>query len=196
MKIHFFLDRRSILCLLCLLFSSGIAWVCLTVDELFYGIFFIIISVCLLLALLMLPCFYVMTEKGIKIFYFFFLSNEYCLWENVDEVKACYHTARTTALSPLFYTFLIDGKFEGKKRFYKEGQIIRTVRAGRLIEKYTGKKITGFYMDDFKAWVKKHRRESERRKTHRARMKQARDAQRKKARCKEMKNKQKGNRHE
>ncbi len=180
MKTHFFLDRRSFLGLLCLAFSAGIAWATYAEGKIGWGIFFTVLSLFPLAFMLLCPCFYVLTEKGIKIYYFLFLSNEYCAWENVDAVTPCYHTARTTALSFLFYTFFIDGKFEGKKRFYKEGKIIRTRRARRLIEKYTGKKIEGFLVDDIKSDFKKHRREADRMKAHRARIKQARDARKEK----------------
>lgn len=77
-----------------------------------------------------------------------------------------YDTGRKTP-PYIFDTFSIWGESEDKDRFYKKGKIVRTFRAGRLIEKYTGKKITGFYIDDFKAWRKERRRESERMKAHR-----------------------------
>ena len=195
MKIHFFFDRRSFLWLLTLLFAVLIVWATFTADQIFFGIFFICISAGALWVFLITPCFYVMTPKGLWIFYFFFLSHEYYLWEKVEKVMVAYDTGRKTP-PYIFDTFSIFGESEDKDRFYKKGEIVRTLRARLLIEKYTGKKITGFYMDDFKAWLKERRRRSERKKAHQARMKQARIAQREKARRKEMKNKQKGNRYE
>jgi hypothetical protein len=158
-------------------------------------VFFALLSLVPCFAILVFPCFYVMTDQGIRIFYFLFLSNEYYLWANVEEVTVVYSTGYKS-LPYVFDTFSIIGKSEGKKRFYKKGEIIRTRRAKRLIEKYTGKKITGFLMDDIKNDVKNYRQEAARMKAHRARMTQARIAQNEKARRKEMKKKQKGKSHE
>ena len=195
MKIHVFFDRRSFLSLLCLCFTVGVAWAILADGEIGWGVFFAFLSLIPCFAILVFPCFYLMTDKGIRIFYFFFLSNEYYLWANVEEVAVVYSTGYKS-LPYVFDTFSITGKPKGKKRFYKKGEIIRTRRAKRLIEKYTGKKITGFLMDDIKSDLKNQRQEATRMKAHRTRMKQARIAQREKAKRKEMKNKQKGNRHE
>lgn len=200
MKIHFFLDRRSVFCTLLLAFMMTGAYGAYRAGQIGMGILCTVLSLLPLTFILLWPCFYVMTPKGLWIFYFFFLSHEYYLWEKVEEVTVVYDTGRKSWLY-VFDTFAIVGESEDKDRFYKKGEIVRTLRARLLIEKYTGKKITGFYIDDFKAWLKERRRKAERMKAHRERQQRVQAAREERARQKQMKTKnvsksKKGNRHE
>ncbi|MBQ9150761.1 MAG: hypothetical protein IJX72_00815 [Clostridia bacterium] len=115
------------------------------------------------------PCLYVMTERGLYSFYLFGLLRRFIPWNTVRKLEIHYHTGNKS-LPYLFDTFRIDGKAEGKTLFFTENEIIRTRRARRLLERYTGCLVEGYLIDDLRAWRKKRKAKKERMRRHRARV--------------------------
>ena len=54
--------------------------------------------------------------------------------------------------------------------FFTENEIVRTRRARRLLERYTGFPVEGFMIDDVRAWRKKRKEKRERMRRHKERM--------------------------
>ena len=125
----------------------------------------------------LIPCFYVITSKGVRIFYLWGFSNEYIPWDTVTRVAVEYTTSHASLY--FFDEFKIYGKPTGNPRFYKKAEMVRTRRARKLIEQYTGRKIEGYMLDDFRQWRKDRRRKAEKKKAHCEHMKASRPAQKK-----------------
>ncbi len=178
-KKHLFLDRRTLVFLLVELFIGFTCQVCFTEGEMGFGVFFAVLSLMPVGFILFFPCFYIMTDEGLRIFYLLGFSSEYIPWRTVTRVEIQYDDTTTDTIPYIFDVFRIRGKPTGKPCFYKKAEMIRTRRARKLIERYTGRRIEGYMLDDFKQWRKDRRRKAEKKKAHRARMKASRPATKK-----------------
>ena len=106
------------------------------------------------------PSLFVIDGRGIRIHYFF--AKESYLWKNINWVEVRYSPpTRGKCIPYLFDTITINGKSEEKKRFFMQGEIARSRRARKLIEKYSGKKIEGYFSDDVKAFFEKRKAKKE-----------------------------------
>ncbi len=167
MRYRLFLDRRQILSLLFAAFSG---W--LTVEEwktqdlwwIFWGL---VALTCAALAL-GLPCFYVMTSKGLHLIHALGLIRRFIPWDTVVGLEVKYDTG-CKRLPYLFDTFLIYGDARGPTFFFTEDEMPRTLRARLLLEKYTGLRVEGFLLDSIRdvRREKKEKKEQERRRRER-----------------------------
>lgn len=180
LKYHVFLDRRQ---LMSLFFTAFSGW--LTViefqDRLSDGLWWLLWAVLTLAMAAMalgLPCLYLMTPTGIHIVYAFGLIRRFIPWNTVRRLDVQY--PKGAKHFPYFSdTFAIDGKAQGPTCFFTENEMIRTRRARKLLERYTGMKVEGFMIDDLRAWGKKRKEKRERMRRHRE--KQAQEARNREA---------------
>ena len=180
LKYHIFFDRRQLMSFcLTLLFifatvesfearaTEGAWWIAITLLALLMGTLSVVT-----------PCLYIMTPQGIHIVYAFGLIRCYIPWNTVRRLDVQY--PKGTKHLPYFGdTFAIDGRAQGPKLFFTDNEIIRTRRARRLLERYTGYPVEGFMIDDLRAWGKKRKEKRERMRRHRE--KQAREARNREA---------------
>ncbi|MBQ8235926.1 MAG: hypothetical protein IJZ37_04485 [Clostridia bacterium] len=157
-KKHFFINRMWVLALLVLLILIEMTVVFFKEDVIF-GITMLLLDLVCLFGLLLLPPFYVLDQKGVRIHYLF--ATEEYLWKNAHTVEVNYDSGHGKSIPYLFDTFSIYGTSEGKKYFFMNGEIARSRRARRLIEKYSGKKIEGFISDDIKGFFEKRKAKKE-----------------------------------
>ena len=111
----------------------------------------------ILVPTILMPALYMFDEKGVTICFLFF-PNERYLWENIAAIEATDDSSSSQhpILDFLFSgVFEISGAVDGKERFYMQGHIRRSRRTRHLLEKYWDGKITGYFIDDVKAWVNK-----------------------------------------
>jgi hypothetical protein len=118
------------------------------------------------------PCLYIMTPTGIHIVYAFGLIRRFIPWNTVRRLDVQY--PKGAKHFPYFSdTFAIDGKAQGPTYFFTEDEIVRTLRARKLLERYTGMKVEGFMIDDFRDWRKKRKEKKERMRRHKERQARA-----------------------
>ena len=113
----------------------------------------------ILVPTILMPVIYLFDEKGVTICFLFF-PNERYLWDNIASIEATDDSSdsRHPILDFLFSrVFKISGEVEGKERFYMRGEIRRSRRTKHLLEKYWDGKITGYFIDDVKAWLNKQK---------------------------------------
>lgn len=105
----------------------------------------IILSIILMgIDLFAVPCFYTFDSEGVTIHHVFFPKERY-LWENIHRIDSKTDNSSTNTLFfDLIFSgvFEIKGKVEGQKRFYMQGQISKSIRAKKLIQKYWDGEIT------------------------------------------------------
>ncbi len=158
MKKNFFINRVWVIALLVLLILIELAVVFFEEDVIF-GIVMILLDLVCLFGLLLIPPFFVIDQRGIRIHYFF--ATEEYLWKNVRTVEVNYDSHGSKYIPYLLDTFCVRGTSEGKKCFFMNGEIARSRRAKKLIEKYRGKKIEGFVSDDIKGFFEKRKAKKE-----------------------------------
>ena len=171
MKFHLFWDRRQLsFAAMTVLFGCGA--VAILTDPSEEGFWWLLCAGFALLGLAgaaMHPCLYVMTDQGLYSFYLFGFLRRFIPWDTVRKLTIRY--AGGGKRIPYFNdTFLVDGKAEGKTMFFTENEIVRTRRARRLLERYTGFPVEGFMIDDVRAWRKKRKEKRERMRRHKERM--------------------------
>ena len=108
------------------------------------------------LLLILLPMFftpycYIFDSEGVSFHYVFFPVERY-LWENVRAITVedvALSTGSNHCLLVLFYgrVFHIEATNEGPCRFYMTGNIRKTFRTKRLLEKYWDGTITGYLFE-------------------------------------------------
>ncbi len=170
MKFHIFLDRRQIFfTALTVLMSLGVAAIATDREEGLWWLFLLAIALASLALSVMLPCLYIMNDRGLYSFYAFGFIRRFIPWKTVRRLDIKYSTGYKRL--PYFGdTFLINGKAEGTTLFFTENEMVRTRRARLLLEKYTGHPVEGYFIDDFRAWRKKRKEKQERMRQHRERM--------------------------
>ena len=179
LKYHIFFDRRQLMSFcLTLLFifatvesfearaTEGAWWIAITLLTLLMGTLSVVT-----------PCLYIMTPQGIHIVYAFGLIRCYIPWNTVRRLDVQYPKGKHL---PYFGdTFAIDGRAQGPKLFFTDNEIIRTRRARKLLESYTGFPVEGFMIDDLRARRRnrKEKQETERKRRERqARVERNREA--------------------
>ncbi len=105
------------------------------------------------------PICYAFDHEGVS-FYYVFLPTERYLWKNIRAIEVTddnIHT-NTNFFDLIFGTvFSINGKNEGKKRFYMQGHIRKSFRTKYLIEKYWDGTVTGYMFESIRKWIHKRK---------------------------------------
>ena len=115
-------------------------------EELVGSVGFIVICLVLLAAaLIFMPYCYQFDEYGVS-FKFLFFQDERYLWKNVRSIKITNDTSSVDLFNYLFLVFELNGRVEGRRRFYMTSQIYITRKTKRLLKKYWNGNIQ--YFDD------------------------------------------------
>lgn len=104
------------------------------------------------------PFVYLFDSDGVSACYLFFPKERY-LWKNIHEIWVSSDSSGRHSILDLFFSgvFEINGMVEGEERFYMKGRIRKSFRAKRLIKKYWDGEISGYLIDDIKAWWNKRK---------------------------------------
>ena len=107
----------------------------------------------IIIVLLLMPWGYRFDQKGITICYLFLPSERY-LWRNIRSIEVFYERRGPA-------TFRLEGRLEGKERFYMDGKIHKNRRTKRLLETYWDGTITGYFFEDLRKWWQKRKKKKE-----------------------------------
>ena len=162
-KYHIFFDRRQIMS-----FGITVLFVIATAEifasratEGAWWIATALLTLLMATLSVVVPCLYIMTPTGIHIVYAFGLIRRFIPWNTVRRLDVQY--PKGAKHFPYFSdTFAIDGKAQGPTCFFTENEMIRTLRARILLEKYTGLKVEGFLWQDIRD-ARKNRKEKKER---------------------------------
>ena len=179
-KFHIFLDRRQLLFLfISVLFIYGAAKDLRSGEGL--GLFWIPFCLLNLLCLgsaAIFPCLYVMTDRGIRIFFAFGFLRSFILWQTVGRLDVVYKHSPLNKTPYFFDVIRIDGKAEGPHFWFMDNEMVRTRRARRLLERYTGIPVAGYALKSL-SQMKQDRRDrkalAERRAQRQARVERRRE---------------------
>ena len=191
-KYHLFLDRRQLMSLFFAIFSGWMTVELLRDEDNAWWILWGIIALLMTAMALALPCLYLMTPKGLHIIHTFGLLRRFIPWDSVVGLQVNYDGAGYKRLPYLFDTFIIYGDVKGPTYFFTEDEMVRTLRARILLEKYTGLKVEGFLLDDIRDARRNRKEKKERMRRHRER--QARVERNRKAREAEKRSRKQSNR--
>lgn len=181
LRYHLFLDRRQLLSLFFAIFSGWMTVGLIRDEGDAWWVLWGILTLFMTAMALALPCLYLMTPKGLHIIHTFGLIRRFIPWDSVAALEVNYDSTGYSKHFPyLFDTFCIYGDVQGPTFFFTEDEMIRTLRARLLLEKYTGLKVEGFMLDDFRSWRKRRKEKKERMRRHRQR--QEREERNRKAR--------------
>ena len=159
LKYHLFFDRRQIMSLLMAVFAGWMTSEFIKSDDLWW-IFFGILSLVGSALALGLPCLYIMTPKGLHLIHTFGLIRRYVSWNSINELTVKYDTA-SHRLPYVFDTFWIYGDIKGPTFFFTEDEMVRTLRARILLERYTGLKVEGILLNEIKESRKRRKEKKE-----------------------------------
>ena len=169
-KYHLFLDRRQLMSLFFAIFSGWMTVELLRDEDNAWWILWGIITLLMTAMALALPCLYLMTPKGLHIVHTFGLLRRFIPWDSVVGLQVNYDNASSSRKLPyLFDTFIIYGDVKGPTYFFTEDEMVRTLRARILLEKYTGLKVEGFLLDDIRDARRNRKEKRERMRRHRER---------------------------
>ena len=169
-KYHLFLDRRQLMSLFFAIFSGWMTVELLRDEDNAWWILWGIIALLMTAMALALPCLYLMTPKGLHIIHTFGLLRRFIPWDSVVGLQVNYDNASSSRKLPyLFDTFIIYGDVKGPTYFFTEDEMVRTLRARILLEKYTGLKVEGFLLDDIRDARRNRKEKKERMRRHRER---------------------------
>lgn len=169
-KYHLFLDRRQLMSLFFAIFSGWMTVELLRDEDNAWWILWGIIALLMTAMALALPCLYLMTPKGLHIVHTFGLLRRFIPWDSVVGLQVNYDNASSSRKLPyLFDTFIIYGDVKGPTYFFTEDEMVRTLRARILLEKYTGLKVEGFLLDDIRDARRNRKEKRERMRRHRER---------------------------
>ena len=107
--------------------------------------------------------------KGLHIIHTFGLIRRFIPWDSVAGLQVNYDSAGYKGLPYLFDTFCIYGDVQGPTFFFTEDEMVRTLRARLLLEKYTGLKVEGFLWQDLRDARKDRKEKKERERRRRLR---------------------------
>ena len=173
-KYHLFLDRRQLMSLFFAIFSGWMTVELLRDEDNAWWILWGIIALLMTAMALALPCLYLMTPKGLHIIHTFGLLRRFIPWDSVVGLQVNYDNASSSRKLPyLFDTFIIYGDVKGPTYFFTEDEMVRTLRARILLEKYTGLKVEGFLLDDIRDARRNRKEKRERMRRHRERQERA-----------------------
>ena len=179
LKCHIFFDRRQILSLLMAVMTGWMTAEFVKSHDLWWIFWGFIALACSALAL-GLPCLYIMTPKGLHLIHAFGLIRRYVSWNSIHELTVKYDTG-SKRLPYVFDTFWIYGDVKGPAFFFTEDEMVRTLRARILLERYTGLKVEGILLNEIKEsrQRRKEKKEQARRSAERqARVERNREAKR------------------
>ena len=180
LKYHLFFDRRQIMSLLMAVFTGWTAVMLVQENDDLWWLLFGLLSLVMVALTLALPCLYIMTPKGLHLIHAFGLIRRYVSWDSINELTVKYDTA-SHRLPYVFDTFWIYGDIKGPTFFFTEDEMVRTLRARILLERYTGLKVEGILLNEIKESRKrrKEKKEQARRRAERqARVERNREAKR------------------
>ena len=160
-KYHLFLDRRQLLSLFFAIFSGWMTAELISDEGNAWWILWGILTLLMTAMALALPCLYLMTPRGLHIIHTFGLIRRFIPWDSVVDMEVKYDRG-ARRLPYLFDTFRIYGDVQGPTFFFTEDEMVRTLRARLLLEKYTGLKVEGFLWQDLRDARKKRKEKKER----------------------------------
>ena len=173
-KYHLFLDRRQLLSLFFAIFSGWMTVELIRDEGNAWWILWGILTLLMTAMALALPCLYLMTPGGLHIIHTFGLIRRFIPWDSVAGLQVNYDSTGYSKHFPyLFDTFCIYGDVQGPTFFFTEDEMVRTLRARLLLEKYTGLKVEGFLWQDLRDWHKKRREKKERKRREEERRERA-----------------------
>ena len=164
-KYHLFLDRRQLLSLFFAIFSGWMTAELIRDEGNAWWVLWGILTLLMTAMALALPCLYLMTPKGLHIIHTFGLIRRFIPWDSVVDMEVKYDRG-ARRLPYLFDTFRIYGDVQGPTFFFTEDEMVRTLRARLLLEKYTGLKVEGFLWQDLRD-ARKNRKEKKERERRR-----------------------------
>lgn len=167
-KYHLFLDRRQLLSLFFAIFSGWMTVELLRDEGNAWWILWGILTLLMTAMALAVPCLYLMSPKGLHIIHTFGLIRRFIPWDSVVDMEVKYDTG-ARRLPYLFDTFRIYGDVQGPTFFFTEDEMVRTLRARILLEKYTGLKVEGFLWQDIRDARKNRKEKKERERRRRQR---------------------------
>ena len=167
-KYHRFLDRRQLISLFFAVFSGWMTAELIRRDDgNAWWVLWGILTLFMTAMALALPCLYLMTPKGLHIIHTFGLIRRFIPWDSVDGLEIHYdHNYSRRSLPYIFDTFAVYGDAQGPDFFFTEDEMVRTLRARLLLEKYTGLKVEGFLWQDIRD-ARKNRKEKKERERRR-----------------------------
>ena len=124
-----------------------------------FGLMFGVIALLLtVLPAIFTPFCYVFDGEGVSFLYVLSPVERY-LWKDVYAIEVeDTSTGRPSVLDLLYANvFAISGNSAGKRRPYMTGHIRKSFRTKRLLEKYWDGQITGYFFEDIKEAVGKHK---------------------------------------
>lgn len=171
-KYHLFLDRRQLMSLFFMVFSGWLTVIEFQ-DRLSDGLWWLLCGMLTLAMTAMalgLPCLYLMTPKGLHLIHAFGLIRRFIPWDSVAALEVNYDSTGYSKHFPyLFDTFIIYGDVYGPTYFFTEDEMVRTLRARILLEKYTGLKVEGFLWQGIRDARKNRKEKKERERRRRQR---------------------------
>ncbi|MBP3665577.1 MAG: hypothetical protein J6K29_00855 [Clostridia bacterium] len=169
-KYHLFLDRRQLLSLFFAIFSGWMTVELIRDEGNAWWVLWGILTLLMTAMALALPCLYLMTPKGLHIIHTFGLIRRFIPWDSVMALEVNYDSTGYSRHFPyLFDTFCIYGDVQGPTFFFTEDEMVRTLRARILLEKYTGLKVEGFLWQDIRDARKNRKEKKERERRRRQR---------------------------
>lgn len=152
-KLERAIDGTFIIFVICFTLTTLMSVASIIYGELAFGIIMGIISLSCLIGIIVLkPYCYIFDDEGLSICYVFFPVERY-LWKNIHSIEVTYEKDSLLLLPEVFQ---INGRIEGKQRFFMDGKVCKTLHTKKLLEKYWDGTITGYFGEETKAWVKKH----------------------------------------
>ena len=174
LKYHVFLDRWQIVfTAMTVLFAYGVVVTLTDAEGGWYWLPAALVGILCGAIALTTPCLYIMSDKGITIIYMLGFLRRYIPWNTVRKLEICHHRSRRSIPLPYINdTIVIHGQAQGKQFFFTDNEIIRTLRARILLERYTGLKVEGILLNEIKE--SRQRRKEKKEQARRSAERQAR----------------------
>lgn len=132
------------------LFAAELAVLSVEEKDTTMTIIFAVISfVFIAAACLFTPVCYAFDQEGLSLCYLL-LPNERYLWKDIRSIEVDFvHSSTRSTWATLLYAvvFHIDGNTVGPTRFYMDGNVRKSIRTKRLLEKYWDGTITGYLFE-------------------------------------------------
>lgn len=107
------------------------------------------------------PFCYSFDSEGVSLCYVFLPTERY-LWKDIYAIEVTNISTGKVSMFDFFYAsvFSIKGKNAGKRMFYMEGNIRKSFRTKKLLERYWDGTITGYFFGDVQKRINKRRAKS------------------------------------
>jgi len=111
------------------------------------------------------PVFYAFDKEGVSLCYVFFPAERY-LWKDIRSIKvddAVDDMNGKELIIGIFFikVFHLEGKPVGDTKFFMKGNIRKSFRTKRLLEKYWDGQITGCFFEGISRWFSKRRKKKQ-----------------------------------